>query len=557
MKEIFTENLDKYTRTIENGMRKVLLAAGILGIGLGMQTSAEAAKGTLVYVPMDNRPVCLDYTVQTMEAAGWEVKTPPAEYIASDTNMGNPDELLDWVEQNAQDSLAVVASSDALLYGGLVASRTHDLDSEIVRARVNRLLKLKNEHRGQKVFVFTTIMRSPKMSAAPVEPAYYAEWGPKLFRMGALEDKLDLKKIKRKEVKELANLRAEIPQHIKDDLYLRRANNIRSTELLLHGVESGDFDYMLIGRDDTAEFSQAHREARNMDILVSELPKERIRFFAGADQLGLLLLTRAANRLQYELPLVNTTYAAGVAGDTVPSYEDDKVSVSAKQHILASGGFPAKLRKNAELVLAINTPYDGKTLEAGNAANTYTADRMTTNFVHKIDRIMNAGHKVAIADVKYGNGADNALVKALFDNGLAYRLSAYNGWNTAGNSLGYTLSQGILSKTIGEEDKMDLLNERYLDDWAYQANVRNLTYTQLIWPKYWPNSGLNDEQKTAAQDYITQHITELAAPYMGDAINNYEFTLPWNRMFEVKVAPKSEEMSTAEEAEIDAAVEQQ
>lgn len=50
---------------------------------------------------------------------------------------------------------------------------------------------------------------------------------------------------------------------------------------------------------------------------------------AGADQLGLLLLSRAANRLQYELPLVNVTYAAGMGGKTVPTYEDDTVAVSA------------------------------------------------------------------------------------------------------------------------------------------------------------------------------------------------------------------------------------
>ncbi len=532
-------------------LHAMLLTAGVMGAGLGL--SAEAEAGTLVYVPMDNRPVCLDYTVQTMNAAGWDVKTPPAEFIASDTNQGDPEALLSWLEENAVESSAIVASSDALLYGGLVASRTHEMDPEVVQARANRLIQLKSTHGGQKVFIFTTIMRSPKMSAAPVEPAYYAEWGPKLFRMGALEDKLDLKKIKRKEVKELANLRAEIPQSIQEDLYLRRANNIRNTELLLHGVESGDFDYMLIGRDDTAEYSQAHREARNMDIHVNELPKERIRFFAGADQLGLLLLTRAATRLRYDLPLVNTTYAAGVAGDTVPSYEDDTVKESAKQHILASGGFPAKLRKNADLVLAINTPFDGKTLEAGNAANVASADKHTTDFVNKVKRMLKAGNQVAVADIKYGNGADNGLVKALFDNDMAYAINAYNGWNTAGNSLGYSLSQGLLAPDFSPEDKIDLLNERYLDDWAYQANIRNKTYTQLIWPKYWPNSGLNDEQKAAAQAYITQEITALATPYMGEAVNNYEFTLPWSRMFEVKVAPKSEELSEAEKAEIDAA----
>ena len=182
---------------------------------------------------------------------------------------------------------------------------------------------------------------------------------------------------------------------------------------------------MLIGRDDTAAYSQAHREAREMDILVNELPKEKIRFFAGADQLGLLLLSRAANRLQYELPLVNVTYAVGKGGKTVPTYEDDTVAVSAKQHIYAAGAFPVYSRKNADLVLAVNTPADGVTHEASDASNSYKALPATVNFVNKVESILKHNHPVIVADIRFGNGADNALIKTLFDKQLAYRLASY------------------------------------------------------------------------------------------------------------------------------------
>lgn len=447
-------------------LRSVLLCALLL-----TTHTAFAAKGTLLYIPMDNRPVCLDYTVQTMQAAGWDVQLPPAEYIAGAQSAGQPEKLFNWLEAKAGESVAIVASSDALLYGGLVASRTHEISPELLQQRAERLVELKKQHGGQKVYVFTTIMRSPKASSAPTEPAYYKEWGPKIFRLGELEDKLELKQIKRKEVKELAELRSSIPREILADMFTRRSNNIRATELLLHGVESGDFDYMLIGRDDTAAYSQAHREAREMDILVNELPKEKIRFFAGADQLGLLLLSRAANRLQYELPLVNVTYAAGMGGKTVPTYEDDTVAVSAKQHIYAAGAFPVYSRKNADLVLAVNTPADGVTHEASDASN----------------------------------------------------------------SLGFALAQGLLYKQLTPEARENLLNVRYLDDWAYQANVRMQTYQQLIWPNYWPNSGLNEEQRTAAEAYITRKINKVSKPYMGNTAEEYKFTLPWSRMFEVKV----------------------
>ena len=199
--------------------------------------TAWAAKGTLVFVPLDNRPVCLDYTVQTMEAAGWEVKTPPREFIANEKNLGKPEKMMEWLEHNADDAVAIVASSDALIYGGLVASRTHSIPLEVLQARAQRLLDLRSKQGGQKqVYLFATIMRSPKASGAPVEPAYYKEWGPKLFRLGALEDKRELKLLRRREAKELAALQKEIPSAIIKDLYTRRQNNIMTTELLLHGV---------------------------------------------------------------------------------------------------------------------------------------------------------------------------------------------------------------------------------------------------------------------------------------------------------------------------------
>ena len=70
-----------------------------------------------------------------------------------------------------------------------------------------------------------------------------------------------------------------------------------------------------------------------------------------------------------------------------------------------------------------------------------------------------------VADIRFGNGADNALIKTLFDKQLAYRLASYGGWNTAGNSLGFALAQGLLHKQLTPEARENLLNVRYLDDW--------------------------------------------------------------------------------------------
>ena len=499
---------------------------------------AEKRKGTMVFVPLDTRPVCKDYTMKTMQAAGWDIVAPPDEMLSSLSHSGDPDKLLDWLEENAKEAVAVVASADSLIYGGLVDSRTHHTDLTVLQSRVERLLSLKKGGAGPDIYMFITIMRSPKRSAAPVEPVYYEQWGPQLFRQGALQDKSELGKLSRKEEKELKALNHEIPRNVIADYYGRRKINMQTTELLLHGIETGVFTNLLIGRDDTSPLSQAHREALHLGSLVNELPKSKIRFFAGADQLGLVLLTQAANRLMFTTPLVYTEYAAGKGGETVPTYEDNTIANSARQHIYASGAFPVRKAKNADFVLAVNTPYNGKTLEASDAKNNGAADKYTKAFARKVQSYLDDGKKVIVADSKYGNGADNALVKELFRRGIAYKLAAYGGWNTSGNSLGFALAQGMESTYFTGNAGRDFLNVRYLDDWAYQANARMDVYKNVIWPNHMPNSGFTPEQQEVAEKAIKESIVKTAEPIMGDAALEYDFKLPWSRMFEVQPVKK-------------------
>ena len=501
--------------------------------------SVVKSKGTIVFVPLDTRPVCKDYTVETMRAAGWDILVPPEEMLSSAAHSGEPDKLLEWLEENSKQAVAVVASADALVYGGLVDSRTHHTDKTVLQSRVERLVSLKKKGHAPDIYMFVTIMRSPKASAAPVEPVYYEEWGPKLFRQGVLMDKEELSGLSRKESKELQELKKTIPRNVIADFYGRRKINIQTTELLLHGIESGGFNYLLVGRDDTSPLSQAHREARFMGSLVNELPKSKIRFFSGADQLGLVLLTQAVNRLTFTSPMVYTEFAPGKGGDTIPTYEDDPVAVSAREHIYAAGAFPARKAKNADFVLTVNTPFNGKTLDASDAKNTGAPDIYTKAFLDKVQSYLDAGKKVIVADTKFGNGADNALVKEMFRRGIAYNVAAYGGWNTSGNTLGFALAQGMESPYYEENAAQDLLQVRYLDDWAYQANARMDVYKNVIWPNHMPNSGLNPRQQKIAEAAITDSMVKYAEPVMGDVVKDYEFKLPWSRMFEVQPVKKT------------------
>ena len=55
----------------------------------------------MLYVPQDDRPVSLQYTVDTAREAGMTILTPPQNLISGKNYQGQADQIMAWVEQNA------------------------------------------------------------------------------------------------------------------------------------------------------------------------------------------------------------------------------------------------------------------------------------------------------------------------------------------------------------------------------------------------------------------------------------------------------------------------
>ena len=537
-----------------NFMRPLAAIITAMLFGFAASVGNAAARSEILFVPHDDRPVSFSQTVQVIEAAGYKVLTPPAELLSKSPNeAGDADKLWEWLEENAPKAEAAVISSDSLLYGGLIPSRKHEIPAEKIAERLEKFKELRRLNSYMRIYVFASLMRTPSMGVAGhnEEPEYYVEYGADFFNLTRLTEKKELYGLTGDEEQLLTELDAKIPPEIKTDWFGRRAKNLNNTKKLVDYLKKGSFDYLLVGRDDNAPLCQTHRENRELTAYAEQkkLPRNAFRSLAGIDEFNLLLLNRAVNDLAHEIPFVCVRYNRGPGGDTVPAFSDEKISASVDTALSVAGAMRVSLPRRADFVLLVNTPADGDTtrdmqIYPGDFGfrldKTEKIDGNTKYFVALTEEYLNEGCPVGIADIKYTNGADNALMKLLQKKDLLFRLQAYAGWNTACNSVGFALGTGMFTPKMSEEAKNELLLVRYLDDWAYQSNVRPTVGRELVQKfgnieRYY-NLG-KGEELSFAQDRNTEMLRLFAAknfpnlPYL----QKLKVKNPWIRMFECYV----------------------
>jgi hypothetical protein len=119
----------------------------ILLLSLWVFWSGPAATqaASLGYVPMDDRPVNLEYVLDSARAASLNITAPAQADIAGRDRQGSVANLWQWVLEQAPTADALVLSSDSLIYGGLVPSRTHDFSESQLTERLEFFRELKRK----------------------------------------------------------------------------------------------------------------------------------------------------------------------------------------------------------------------------------------------------------------------------------------------------------------------------------------------------------------------------------------------------------------------------
>lgn len=495
----------------------------------------------ILYIPHDNRPVVVEQTIDIIEKAGYKVITPPKEILGSREDFGNPDRLWEWLERNTKkDIKAAVISSDSMLYGSLISSRKHEYNEQLILARAELFKEFRRKHKKLPLYVFGSIMRTPRSGLASgyEEPDYYRHYGANIFRYTALIDKLEVEGLTPRENKEIIFLQKLIPARALQDWQERREKNFSANEKLVDMAGEKIFDCLLLGRDDNAPYSQTHMEGRKLASYGAKISKNKYQTIAGIDEIGLILLTRAINDRTKDKTSVFVSYAPGTGGETVPTYSDETIDNSINAEFMALGANRVYDVSRADFVLAVNTNLDGKTYEAVNSLNSAAPREGTNLFVNAVQNYLDNGEKVSVADIAFANGADNAMVEQLKNRRLLFKLQSYAGWNTATNSTGFALSTGILAKKFNENDKNSILFTRYLDDWAYQANVRNIVSAQLNWLNGEGYYNLLDDKKYDAAAWCEEMLTSFVKNNFPEVTlkNKMRVQFPWNRMFESEIS---------------------
>lgn len=439
------------------------------------------------FLPIDNRPVC--YTLPEQIAKideSIELFLPDRSLLGDLTKYADVNGIFEWLK-NLPKLDALVISLDTAAYGGLISSRRCSDSFEEIREKIEKLKEILKE-KNAKIYAFSSIMRISNNNINEEEKKYWNLWGKKIF-----EYSFNFCKNNGENPPQ-----TDIPQKILTDYLNTRKRNFEINKIYLEWQKEGLFDTLVFSKDDCAEFGFNVREAQELENLGGFVK-------TGADEIPLTLLARAIQGKIKIAPI----FTEASQKNLISNYEDVSIEKSVTGQIELAGCEVSELQ-NADMLLYVNN--------FKNHQGEIVMKRPTEPF----SDVWNIPQKpYMVADVRFANGADNSLVNKLFEKGFDENFYGYSAWNTSANSLGSLICGAkvkFLAKKYNDKEFKKLEIVRFLDDWAYQANVRQT----LSKPD---TTELTTQMKPFEKEVAKVLKTEFEVKY----------SFPWKRLFEVEV----------------------
>jgi hypothetical protein len=483
----------------------------------------------LAFLPLDDRPITCDAFLLLASQAGAEAVTPPRPLLGSLKTPGDVDALWTWVAGPGREADVLIASAELLIYGGLVPSRIGHEPLDRCLALAARFGEARRSAPHRRILLSASNMRLPASADATEEPDYWAEYGPQIFSHSFHLDRYE--QTGDPASRDIATRAADaVPPSVLADVRARRARNLAVLLSLVDLAAGGTLDALLIGQDDAAEYGWTRRDLRDVAAAIQNRNAgARAWVTYGTDELNARLLARVFLSASGTSPGVRVVYSHPENVLAIPRYEGQALEATVTSHITTAGC--RRVRSDPDLALFVHN-FPGAQEEAPHQT-AYDPHDLDT-FLESLGESSAAGTPCALADVRYSNGADRTLVARLLASPQAYGLRAYGGWNTMSNTLGMALAQALLPP--GDAGRAFTIL-RFLDDWGYQANVRQRLGADIL-PRYPGATAQNvaDAYQAcagAARRWLeADHAPQLARCF-GATISVESVGFPWKRLFHV------------------------
>ncbi len=494
----------------------------------------------VAYLPLDERPCNYDFPYQLFDKDDFTVERIDLSLLGCKDKPANSDQIAAWLDNAAKDADGLVVSIDMLLYGGLVPSRRHHEAFDAIEDRLKTIKKLKAMHPDVIIYAFQTIMRCPGYDGSDAEPDYFKTYGRRIHDYGYLKHRIDLKIADDEEIAVFHKLK--IPASHLGDFVSRRNVNAEATLKSLSLVSEGIIDYFIIAQDDSSEYGWTAMDQIRIRERIRELSvRMKTAMYPGADEVGMMLMARMFNKMKKVKPKLFVKYPSVTSAQIIPNIEDRYLDTMVTYHIVVSGGLVATSLEEADAVVFINAPAD-KMLSCLNPKEEGRGMTVLRNMPEALEFLSHASkekHKpIIIADVTHGNGSTLAMYDYLRETGLLFDVAAYAGWNTASNTIGCAIAQGMHFIHDGKtKSHMDFLMLRYIEDIAYQGYVRQYVRDEVL--KDHPVYEYDDvrEKKGEVADIVKQNLKIFIEKHMKEItphVTVKQVSLPWRRMYEAR-----------------------
>ncbi|NWQ42753.1 DUF4127 family protein [Bacillus sp. EB106-08-02-XG196] len=155
----------------------------------------------------------------------------------------------------------------------------------------------------------------------------------------------------------LAELESIIPAAVLEDYKKARARNHTVNNLMIDWVDEGYIDHLILAQDDAAPHG-LHRAERELLLeKVNQLDVEdQVAVFLGADEVGVVLVSRFVNQLYKTSPAFFVEYGGVHGKDWIAPFEDTTFDYNVQKHIVSAGGRLVDNEEEADIHLLLNTP---------------------------------------------------------------------------------------------------------------------------------------------------------------------------------------------------------